>query len=333
MIDVVLYSRPGCHLCDEARQRLDELQAVVPHRLTIIDIDQDDELQKAYTFEIPVINIGPYKLKAPIDPKDLEITLRAAEHRNRQIADIDRSIETGQTSLELNWTGSDKFSVWLSRHYLAVLNILVLIYLGLPFLAPVLMNVGWVTPANWIYRAYSVVCHQLPYRSFFLFGEQNVYPREMAEVEGVLSFEDVSDLNANDLLNVRTFIGDEHLGFKVALCERDVAIYAGILLFGLMFGAANRRFPRIPWYLWVLLALVPIGVDGLSQLFSQFFLSLPPRESTPLLRSLTGFAFGFVSCWYFYPMVEDSMKESLDYLQVKYQRYLKQRAWRGQAGA
>ena len=333
MIEVVLYSRPGCHLCDEARQLLESLQAVVPHHLSEVDIDQDVELQRAYAFEIPVIMMGPYKLAAPIDPKDLEITLRAAEHRERQIEDVDRSIETGQTRLELAWTGSDKFSVWLSRHYLALLNVLVFIYLGLPFLAPALMNAGLETPAGWIYRSYSVVCHQLPYRSLFLFGEQTVYPRELAGVEGMLTFEQVSDLNANDLLNVRMFTGDDHLGYKVALCERDVAIYAGILLFGLLYSVLNRRLLKIPWFVWILLAIVPIGLDGFSQLFSQLFTSFPPRESTPLLRSITGFAFGFFSCWYFYPMVEESMKESLDYLEEKYRRYQKQQSRRTQSGS
>jgi uncharacterized membrane protein len=160
----------------------------------------------------------------------------------------------------------------------------------------------------------------------FLFGEQLAYPRELAGIEGLQTLEAASGIRDMDILGARDFVGDEHLGYKVALCQRDVAIYAGIALFGLLFAAFNRKFPHIPWYLWVLLALVPIGIDGLSQLITQLFTFLPDRESTPLFRTLTGFLFGFFSCWYFYPQVEDSMKESLDYMDAKFKRYQKQQA-------
>ncbi len=328
MIEVTLYSRQDCHLCELAQEALNALQTAVPHHLNVIDVDSDPKLQKEFGFEVPVIVVGPYTLRAPIDAKDLEISLRAAEHRDRQIEQIDQDIATGKAQIELAWTGSDSFSLWLSRHYLALLNILVVVYLGLPFLAPVLMNAGWTTPAHWIYTGYSYVCHQLAYRSWFLFGEQAVYPRALAGLDGLKTLNEVSGINDNDLLATRNFTGDSHIGYKVALCERDVAIYAGILLFGLLYGLFKRKFPKIPWYLWLILAIFPIGLDGFSQLITQLFAALPDRESTPFLRTLTGFMFGFFSCWYFYPMVEESMKESLDYLGLKLQRYTKQQSYK-----
>ena len=68
----------------------------------------------------------------------------------------------------------------------------------------------------------------------------------------------------------------------------------------------------IPWYWWVILAIIPIGLDGGSQLFSlggNWPAWFPIRESTPFLRTITGALFGLVTGWYVYPMMEESMKE------------------------
>jgi len=316
MIEVTLYGRQNCHLCDEAEADLKALQAVVPHRLTVIDIDSSPELVQAYGLEIPVVEIGPYRLKAPITAQELEITLRAAQDRQQQL-------ETLNTPAYGNrWTGADKVSYWLSRHWLALFNLIVFIYAGLPFLAPVLMAAGAPGLAQPIYRAYSFVCHQLPYRSFFLFGEQPVYPRAAAGLEGLQSFEAVTGIgegsSSQELLDARTFVGNPATGYKIALCQRDVAIYGAILLFGLIFGLTGRRLPPLHWLVWILVGILPIAVDGFSQLFSQPpFNFLPYRESTPLFRALTGGLFGFMTAWFGYPMVEKSMAESRQYMSEK----------------
>ena len=60
---------------------------------------------------------------------------------------------------------ADRFVFWLTKHWLAVLNALVLLYVGFPFLAPVLMHLGAAGPARVIYTMYRPLCHQLPQRS------------------------------------------------------------------------------------------------------------------------------------------------------------------------
>jgi glutaredoxin len=55
VVEVVLYGRPDCHLCDEARALLRDLDGV---RLREVDIEGDDRLFKAYLERIPVIEIG-----------------------------------------------------------------------------------------------------------------------------------------------------------------------------------------------------------------------------------------------------------------------------------
>jgi hypothetical protein len=60
-------------------------------------------------------------------------------------------------------------------------------------------------------------------------------------------------------------------------------------------------------------------LDGFSQLISQPPLSLIPfRESTPILRAMTGFLFGFITAWFGYPYVEESMVENKKFLNEKF---------------
>jgi hypothetical protein len=67
----------------------------------------------------------------------------------------------------------------------------------------------------------------------------------------------------------------------------------------------------------------PLGLDGFSQLFSQFNWQplaeiLPYRESTPFLRVLTGFLFGFLTAWFAYPNIEESMQETRQFFVKKF---------------
>lgn len=322
MIKVVLYTRSECHLCAQAEQDLKALQSQIPHKLEIVDVDSSLELSRQFGFEVPVVEVGPYRLKAPFGIQELQMTLGAARDREDQIDEFERSSEVG---LSMKWTGADRFTYWFSRHYVAVLNLIVILYLGLPILAPVLMKAGIEAPARLIYRGYGLVCHQLAFRSFFLFGEQVAYPRQAAGLAGWLTFDQATSLGeastVEDLYQARNFVGNDIVGYKIALCERDVAIYFGILVFGLLFGLLNRRIPKLPWYLWLLLGILPIAMDGVSQLISQPPIDfLPFRESTPYLRSLTGFLFGFTTAWFGYPLVEETMAESRQMMSRKLQR-------------
>jgi uncharacterized membrane protein len=310
-----------CHLCDQAKEHLDSLQSMYPHQLKVVDVDSSTELLKDYGLNIPVVEVGPYSLKAPFTRQDLQMTLGAASDRNRHIQEIDRSIE--QTSIEKPWTAADSFTYWLACHYLAILNTFVFVFfIGLPFLAPTLMELGLVTPAKLIYKSYSITCHQLPYRSWFLFGEQGYYPRAAANLPGVMSFGEATGLSEGDTIadryKAREFVGEQRLGYKAALCERDVAIYGGILAFGLLFALTGRRIPRLPWYFWLLIGILPVAIDGLSQLISQPPISLfAYRESTPFLRTITGFLFGFTTAWFGYVYLEESMAETREIMEKR----------------
>jgi glutaredoxin len=62
MREIVLYGRPGCHLCDDARVVLERVRAELPFALVERDIERDDALFKAYLERIPVIALDGEEL-------------------------------------------------------------------------------------------------------------------------------------------------------------------------------------------------------------------------------------------------------------------------------
>jgi uncharacterized membrane protein len=318
MITVTLYTRAGCELCQQAEEDLKSLQELIPHQLALIDIDSDPSLRDMFDLEIPVVEAGPFRLKAPFTRQELQVTLGAAADRRAQLERINDKTFQVNTSRIDKVSKADKLSYWISKHYLAVFNAFLVLYICMPFLAPIFKKAGWNTAAEAVYKIYSPLCHQWAFRSFFLFGEQAYYPHATANIPGVQSFEQVSgitDLTDPGRLQARLFEGNTLLGYKVALCERDVAIWGAMALFGLVFAVTGRKIPKLHWMIWGLVGLGPIGLDGFSQLFSQipsaFIQSLLPyRESTPLLRALTGFLFGLMTAWFMFPLMEESMADT-----------------------
>ena len=329
MLTVTLYTRKDCHLCEQAKADLDSLQAKHPHRLVEIDIDSDPTLLKAYLAEIPVVEVGPYVLKAPFDKQKLSMTLGAAGDRRGQLDKLGREDHHDRVRRGQTISGGDRFMFWISRHYLALVNGFMLLYFGLAMFAPVLMKIGATRPANVLYTIYKPLCHQFGFRSFFLFGEQLYYPLKEANVPNVLTFDQVTgfkDLEnpvGNARLQARQFTGNETVGFKMALCERDIAIYSAIFLFGIIYAVTKRRIKPLHWLAWVVIGMGPIGLDGFSQLFSQMnwhFLAsiLPYRESTPFLRIFTGALFGLATAWFAYPYMEETMNENRQFFIKKF---------------
>ena len=222
--------------------------------------------------------------------------------------------------------GLDRAILALARHWLLALNLFIFVYVGLPFLAPVFMNANLPGPARVIYTMYGGLCHQLGYRSWYMFGQQAAYPRDI--------FQQYAGVSSDDLMASRAFVGNEVMGYKVAYCERDVAIYGAILLAGLLYlvPAVRQRVKPLPWLGYALIGIVPIAFDGFSQLLSQYpyntinlygvqlFGWLPYRESSPLLRTLTGGLFGLANAWLAFPYIQQSMSDIRRELETKLAR-------------
>jgi uncharacterized membrane protein len=317
MLTVTLYMRPDCSLCEKAEQDLLALQDEFPHRLVKIDIEAE-EISK-YVDKIPVIEIGPYQIAAPFNQKTLKMTLGAAQDRVEQLDQIQADTHQKRVDRGKAVSFGDRLFHWISRRYMILFNGFTFIYLGLAFLAPVLMSGGRIQSANLIYAVYGRLCHQLSFRSWFLFGDQAAYPREIAGLPALETYEAATGNNPFDIETAVRFRGNEQLGFKVAFCQRDIAIYGAILLFGIIFSLTGRKIPSLPLAAWFILGILPIGLDGVSQIVSQLpWDIIPLRESTPLLRTLTGGLFGFTTAWFGYPIVEEAMEDTRRVMAVKF---------------
>lgn len=320
---VTLFTKENCSLCDQAEADLKNLQSDIPHELFVVKIDEDPDLVERYAEKVPVINAGPFIIEAPFDIKKLKMSLGAARDSNKQKLEDQPKKHRKRIRRRKTVTRADKITYFITRRYMGLLNLFLFLFVGLPFLAPVLMNAGLTGLARPIYAVYSATCHQLAFRSWFLFGDQAAYPRAAAQVDTLTPYGEATGLSEANLLEARAFRGNEEIGFKVAFCERDVAIYFAMLIFGLLFAASKGRIPPLPWYLWILIGIAPIGLDGFSQLFSQIPALgwIPYRESTPLLRTLTGALFGFTTAWFGFPLVGETMEETRVILATKFARY------------
>lgn len=234
----------------------------------------------------------------------------------------------------------------LARQWLRIALMLLFIYSGLPWLAPSLAKLGFHQPADFIYTLYSPFCHQFAFRSVFVFGRQPFYPRAAAD-SGYLPFEtfaaeseafqaqyrhwsayyhgnaapsvsavELQDFSVAQQIAARHFIGDETIGYKTSLCARDLSIYTMLLVGALIYSRYRWRIRPMPLWLYVIVALGPVGLDGMSQLLSYPpFEFWPVRETTPIFRIVTGGLFGLMSAWLGFPHIERSMQDLIESLE------------------
>lgn len=172
------------------------------------------------------------------------------------------------------------------RHWLAAVNATLIVFLVGAFVAPVLAVLGWSSAADALYAVYHFTCHQWAFRSFFLFAPGQpplaVYSQAQLVALGTDPF---------------TFIGNADLGWKMAFCERDLAIYLALLAAGLYY--ARRRDVRPASFVVYGILILPMALDGFTQLFGW-------RESTWELRVVTGLLFGLASGWLVFPRLDEA---------------------------
>ena len=150
------------------------------------------------------------------------------------------------------------FSQWLTRHWFEAFLIVYGLWVFTPFLAPVFMQIGSPGPGKAIYFIYSFFCHQLPERSFFLFGERTMY--SLNEIQAAWQ----------DTINpfiLRKFIGNETMGWKIAWSDRMIWFYTSVWLFAVLWSPFRRKIKPLAWWGFVLL-LLPLVIDGSTHAIS-----------------------------------------------------------------
>ena len=229
---------------------------------------------------------------------------------------------------------------WLyhfSRRWILAFGLVLGIYVGLPFLAPVLMKLGWESPARVIYLIYSFLCHQLPQRSYFLFGSKVTY--SLPEVQAAWQ-------NTFNPLVLRQFIGNPEMGWKVAWSDRMVSMFTSLWLFGLMWWPLRRWLKPLPWW-GLVLFLLPMFVDGTSHFISDllgigqgfrdsniWLATLTKGAFSPgfyagdawgsfnsLMRLLTGILFGLGIVWFGLPYLDEVFNQEVRFMATRINDY------------
>ena len=204
-----------------------------------------------------------------------------------------------------------------TRHWLVVFNVISGLFIGLTIVAPLLMALGLERPARLLYAFYALNCHQLPQRSYFLFGPHGV---DTYALDQVLAW-------GADPGNLRSFVGNAEIGFKMAMAHRNTAIFCSMFLAGLVYSLVRRRWPLLPWK-WYPVLFAPMAVDGLSHVISEitglgfrctnawavwltggalapaFYTGTVIGSLNWLLRTLTGALVGLTTVGLIYPLLD-----------------------------
>ena len=180
--------------------------------------------------------------------------------------------------------------------YIAVITVMFLLcasIITVPFIA-----FSDEETAKGMYSAFSILCHQKVSRSHCVFHDElGYYFADCTSQEGQFVHND------GDVISVEN---NGAVGYKFPVCSRDIGLYFGILL-----GAVAYPFVRkigdkqIPPAIYLIVALVPIALDGGIQFASDLGFLPFIYESTNLTRIVTGFIAGFAASFYIIPILQN----------------------------
>jgi uncharacterized membrane protein len=215
----------------------------------------------------------------------------------------------------------NRASLWLSKHWLAAANLFFLTYVGLPFLAPLLLTAGYPRAANAIYQMYNFTCHQFPSRAYFLTGEQVCMCHRCVAMYGTIFLGGL----VYGLLRPRLkplsfrwyllFLVPIGLDGGLALLGELTQVVPTYIIAGLglgvllVIGLLLYKQKQLTWS-----GMLMLFIGLLAVIYVQFF---GPHHSNYLLRTITGFIFGVGTVWFVYPMMDEAFGEAWRATQAK----------------
>jgi uncharacterized membrane protein len=217
---------------------------------------------------------------------------------------------------------ADRRILWLSQHWLTAINVFFLVYVGLPFLAPILLANGSTGAAHQIYSFYRLACHQIPSRSYFIMGEQVAFcQRDVAIYSSLLLGGLVFGLVRRRLrpIQLRYYVFflvpialDGGMQLASEWLQSGVQMLTiwiiGFVAMGITMAILNSQryltWHNVFFFMWGPLALIYLN-------YAPNYLSAWPQ------RTLTGFIFGFGTVWFAYPYLEEAFHDIHAQLKVK----------------
>jgi uncharacterized membrane protein len=188
------------------------------------------------------------------------------------------------------------------EHAIYLIYLLLLaVLMGLIIATPLLSFTG---DMSGYYKAFSVTCHQKISRSTCLFSDGRAYwLSDCTPQSGTY----ITDENDREQVKVES---DGTVGYKLPVCARDVGIY-GAMLFGALAYPLVRKLEERRVYpaIYLVLAIVPLALDGSVQLASDMGLLPFAYESTNAIRLLTGAIAGFAASFYAIPILINMFSE------------------------
>ncbi|RJP50628.1 MAG: DUF2085 domain-containing protein [Anaerolineaceae bacterium] len=229
---------------------------------------------------------------------------------------------------------------WISAHWFAVFLTIYGLWVFVPFLAPVFMQLGWTGAGKAVYFIYSFFCHQLPERSFFWFGEKAMY--SLGEIQAVWE-------NTSNPMILRQFIGNETMGWKVAWSDRMISFYTSVWVFSVLWYPFRHRIKTLNWWRFALL-LLPMALDGGTHAISDLagigngfrdtnaWLAVLTNNAFPatfyagdalgsfnsLMRFITGFLAGLAIVWLAFPYMYQTQDYSQQLDELNYAKVIEQ---------
>ena len=184
-------------------------------------------------------------------------------------------------------------------------TLILAILLSWIFIVPIL---AFENDMSFSYSIFSYTCHQKISRSLCFYR--------------TFSIDDCTNQSGVYIPNDRKEITSEKngiLGYKIPVCARDIGLYLGMFISAIAYPFIwkldkQKIYPSI----FLVLAIVPLGLDGTIQLISELHILPFIYESTNLIRLITGLIAGLVASIYAIPIligifekkIEQTKKES-----------------------
>lgn len=210
---------------------------------------------------------------------------------------------------------------WLNKNLLWLIVGIIALYVAGAFAAPVFMVRGDKEVAGRIYRFYGQFCHQRVERSVFLFGKESIFTTYSVSELKVKSA--IPDVNPDVRLSYATtyfghgFNGNQEVGYKAAICIRDLALYLSLVISSSVYIAFSKKRKlnlQMNWK-FLLVLILPLIVDGGFQVVAESLkLSWVPQayfDNNPK-RVITGVLFGTGIALLIFPPLKKSLEEAGD---------------------